>query len=77
VRALVRLRDPELVLLMRMRLTDPAPERRVQHLRLIGLIPDASLIGDVGPFLADPEPEVRAFAAGAILSILEATEVRP
>jgi hypothetical protein len=71
VLALVRLGDRELVPLMRSRLAQASPDRRVDTLRLIALIPERELVTDLGPFLADPSPEVRAFAAAAILSIRE------
>jgi HEAT repeat protein len=73
VRALVVLRDPGISEVVRRRLADNAGDQRVRTLRLAGLVPDRALIRDLGPYLGDGDPEVRAFAAGAILSILEHT----
>jgi HEAT repeat protein len=71
VLALVTVHDRELVNLIRRRLANDPAEKVVQNLRLAALIPDPSLVPDLGPFLANAEPEVRALAAAAILSILE------
>ncbi|HUI28450.1 MAG TPA: HEAT repeat domain-containing protein [Candidatus Kryptonia bacterium] len=73
VRALVALHDPGIADVMRRRLADHPPELAVRVIRLAGLVPDRDLVRDIGPFLADPNPEVRAYAAGSILSILEHT----
>jgi HEAT repeat protein len=73
VLTLVRLKDHEVVAVVQRRLAHDPPEKRVQNIRLAGLIPDVALVADLGPFLADRDPEVRAFAAAAVLSILEHT----
>ncbi|HVN83503.1 MAG TPA: HEAT repeat domain-containing protein [Candidatus Binatia bacterium] len=74
VRALVTLHDPGIGDVMRRRLADHPLEMRVRIVRLAGLVPDRELVRDLGPFLADSNPEVRAYAAGAVLSILEHTQ---
>jgi HEAT repeat protein len=71
VRAMVALHDPDVSSIMRRRLADNPSERRVQTLRTAGLVPDPDLIAALGPYLGDGDSEVRAFAAAAILSILE------
>jgi HEAT repeats len=73
VRALVVLRDPEVSDVLRRRLADNPAEKRVATLRIVGLVPDPALIAALGPYLGDADPEVRAFAAAAILSITEHT----
>lgn len=76
VRALVVLGDPGISAVMRRRLADSPPEARVRNIRMAGLVPDRAIIRDLGPFLGDGDPQVRSFAAAAILSILERTEPR-
>jgi HEAT repeat protein len=74
VRALVSLKNPGLSAVLRHRLADAAPEERVGALRLMGLSADRELLQDLGPYLANADPEVRAYAAGAILAIDERAE---
>jgi HEAT repeat protein len=70
VKALVQLGDPGVSAAVRRRIVeDSNAERRAFALRLAGHIPDPTLLNDVVPFLADGNPEVRAAAAGAVLSI--------
>jgi HEAT repeat protein len=71
VRGLVALHDPDLSNIMRRRLADNPQERRVATIRLAGLVPDPGLIDDLGPYLGDADPRVRAFAAASILAIQE------
>jgi HEAT repeat protein len=71
VRALVSLRTPGLSAILRQRLAAAPSEERVRALRLVGLSADRELLRDLGPYLADADPEVRAYAAGAILAIDE------
>jgi HEAT repeat protein len=73
VRGLVALHDPELSPLLRRRLADNPQEQRVATIRLAGLVPDPELLDDLGPYLGDGDAKVRAFAAAAILAILEHT----
>jgi HEAT repeat protein len=75
VKALVQLGDHGVRAVVRRRIAeDTAPDERAFALRLAGHIPDPALLNDVAPFLADPNPEVRAAAAGAVLSIAALTE---
>lgn len=76
VRAMVALGDGELTARLRRRLAKAPPERRVSVLRLVALVPDRDLIPDVGPLLADGDPEVRAFAAATVLQIMESSAAR-
>jgi HEAT repeat protein len=71
VRGLVALHDPDLSNIMRRRLADNPHDRRVATIRLAGLVPDPGLIDDLGPYLGDADPRVRAFAAASILAIQE------
>jgi len=73
VLALVQLHDGDLVPLIRRKLASDPPEQRLGNIRIAALIPDRNLVGDLAPFFSDAEPEVRAFAAAAVLSILEQT----
>lgn len=78
VRALVVLRDPGIAGALRRRLGEVAPDERVRIIRLAALVPDRDLTQALGPFLCDTDAEVRAAAAGAILSIVEqAPEAAP
>lgn len=76
VLAMVALGDGEIAARVRRRLANAPPEGRVPALRLVSLVPDRDLIADVGPLLADGDPEVRAFAAAAILQITERSAMR-
>lgn len=79
VKALVQLGDQGVQAVVRRRIAeDGAPEQRAFALRLAGHIPDPSLLNDIAPWLADSNPEVRAAAAEAILTITASTaRVRP
>lgn len=72
VRALVALGDDEVAALVRERLAHGAPETRVASLRLARLVPAPELLDAIGPYLADPDPEVRVAAAAAVLAITRA-----
>jgi HEAT repeat protein len=70
VKALVQLGDQSVSAVIRRRiLDDNSADRRAFALQLAGHIPDPTLLNDIVPFLADGSPEVRAAAAGAVLSI--------
>lgn len=69
VRALVRAKSPGLTPILRRRLADVPREDRVAAIRLASFSDDPTLLPDLGPFLADPDPDVRAYAAAAILAI--------
>jgi HEAT repeat protein len=71
VAALVTLGDPRLVEVLRQRLTDATGPARVRVIQLCGRVPAPELVADLGPLLADGDPEIRTNAAGAILAILE------
>ena len=70
VKTLVALGDDGIADEIRHRLAEAPPDQRASVMRLAALVPDPDLIADLGPGLADPDPDVRAVAAGAILSIL-------
>ncbi len=70
VKTLVALGDDGIADEIRHRLSETPPDQRASVMRLAALVPDPDLIPDLGPGLADPDPDVRAVAAGAILSIL-------
>jgi HEAT repeat protein len=69
VAALVRLGDETIPAVVIERLAGAAPGDRVGVIHLAGLVPDPRVVAALGPLLGDGDPEVRAFAAGAILSI--------
>ncbi|MBI4518888.1 MAG: HEAT repeat domain-containing protein [Deltaproteobacteria bacterium] len=73
VRGLVALHDGGIADVVRRRLNDHPPAAGDGIIRLAGLIPDRTLVDGLGPLLADPDPQVRASAAAAILSIVERT----
>jgi len=73
VQALVALGDPEISKLVRNRLAEATPEKSVSIVRMAALVPDSKLLEALGPFLGDENPEVRAFAAAAVLSIAQRT----
>lgn len=75
--ALASLRSPGLTAVLRHRLNDAAPEDRSRALQLAGLVHDAAMIQEIAPFLGDPDPEVRAYAAAAILAISERNAATP
>lgn len=77
VRSLVKLRDPGIGGVLRRRLGEENSDRRLHTIRLAGLVPDPDLAPVLAPFLADPEPEVRAHAAASILAILEQSPPKP
>lgn len=76
VRALVTVGDDRLPDVLRRQLEEAPPEQRVRVLRLAALVPEPSLLDAVAPLLADGDPEVRAFAAAALLSIAERSAER-
>jgi HEAT repeat protein len=69
VLALVALGDEKIVDIVRERVSGAAPLERVRAIRLARLVADERIVQALGPLLGDGDPEVRAFAAGAILSI--------
>lgn len=71
VQALVALRSPGLIEVVRRILAEAPPEKRARAIRMAGLTRNPGLIEDLGPHLADGDPEVRAVAAAAILATSE------
>jgi len=69
VSALVRLGDPETGRILRERVRHCSAEERLDVMRLVRLVPDPGLIDEIAPWLGDGDPEVRDFAAGAILAV--------
>lgn len=69
VAALVQLGDETIVDVIGGRLAAAPPLERARAIRLAGLVPDPRILTALAPMLADGDPEVRSFAAGAILSI--------
>jgi HEAT repeat protein len=67
--ALARLGEPSLAGLLRARLNGASTEERLHVVRMMALVPDPTLLTDLGPLLADPDADVRAFAAAAVLTL--------
>jgi HEAT repeat protein len=76
VQALVALHSEGLTNVLRHRLAAAATEDRVRAVRLAAFSDDPALTADLVPLLADPEAEVRARAAAAILAIHERAGAR-
>ncbi|MDX2169314.1 MAG: HEAT repeat domain-containing protein [Deltaproteobacteria bacterium] len=72
VLALVALGDRSAVGIVRRRLKTARSDERVVALRLAALIPRRELLPAVAPMLGDPDPEVRAAAARAVLLVTDA-----
>ncbi len=69
VQALVALKSPGVTGVLRRMLGAATPEDRVRVIRIASFARKPELIADLGPFIGDSDPEVRAYAAGAILAI--------
>jgi HEAT repeat protein len=76
VYGLVAIQDPDVGRVLLRRLLAAPSERKVPLLRLIALTGDRQVVEELGPLLADGDPEVRSFAAGAILALLRREESR-
>jgi HEAT repeat protein len=75
VKALVALGDREVSATVLQRIAQAQPDERVAALRLASLVPSQSAALDaVGPYLDDPNPEVRIAAAAAVLILTPADE---
>jgi len=75
-RSLVKLGDKRVSETLRQRLGDESFKIRLSALRLAALVPDPGLVPDIAPFLGRDDPEVRAFAAAAIVAIADRAEAR-
>jgi HEAT repeat protein len=69
VRALVALGYRDLSRVLRERLANGAPKDRIRAVRLIALVPDPGLSDVLAPLLGDGDPELRAYAAAAVVAI--------
>jgi hypothetical protein len=72
VRALVALGDSDVSATVLQRVAQAAPADRVAALRLASLVPlEPTALEALGPYLADPDPEVRVAAAVAVLTLTQ------
>jgi HEAT repeat protein len=77
VAALAKLGNSGVVTVLRRRLQEAPPEERARALRLAALVRSPEMVAEIAPFLADPDAEVRAQAAAAILAASGRAEEMP